>query len=176
MASDKIITCLWFSDNNAEEAARFYTSVFNSAPGLSESTAPSKILHTQRYPDDPALCHGSEPGSVMVVRFDLRGHPFVGLNGGKQGFGFSHAVSFQVVCDSQEEVDHFWEKLTEGEGATEVECGWLTDKFGVSWQVSPRLLLEYLSCGDPEKTQRVTAEMFKYKKFDIAALTKAFEG
>ena len=176
MSGHKITTCLWFNNNDAEDAAQYYTSIFNSAPGITPSTPPSKINQTQRYPDDPALCHGSEPGSVMVVQFDLRGQPFVGLNGGDQGWKFTTAVSFQIHCDNQEEVDHFWEKLREGGDPSKQECGWLADKFGVSWQVVPKVLFEYLSCGDPQKTARVSAEMFTQKKLDIAALKKAFEG
>ncbi|CAI4220089.1 unnamed protein product [Parascedosporium putredinis] len=138
MSLNKLSTCLWFNNKDAMDAAEHYTSIFNSAPGQPASGPKSSIHHTQRFPEDPALCHGAEPGSVMVVDFDLRGQRFVGLNGGDQGWGFNAAVSFQIFCEDQDEVDHFWEKLSEGGDVSKQECGWLADKFGVTWQVIPR--------------------------------------
>ncbi|KAH8879309.1 putative 3-demethylubiquinone-9 3-methyltransferase [Thozetella sp. PMI_491] len=163
MSVDKITTCLWF-DGRAEEAANHYTSIFKD----------SKILHVQRYLEAGKEIHGQNPGSVMVVEFELNGTRFVGLNGGPH-FTFTPAVSFQIGCDTQEEVDYFWDKLSEGGDTSKQNCGWLADKFGVSWQVVPRKLKELLAHPDREKANRATKAMLQMKKLDIAALQKAFD-
>ncbi|HET6891016.1 MAG TPA: VOC family protein [Pyrinomonadaceae bacterium] len=152
----KITTFLWFN-NNAEEAANFYVSVFKN----------SKILNTTRYGDA-----GPGPkGTVMTIDFELDGQRFTGLNGGPQ-FKFTEAVSFVVHCKTQEEVDYFWEKLS-SEGGEKVECGWVKDKFGLSWQVTPDVLLELLQDSDTQKSQRVMKAMMQMKKLDIAKLKEA---
>ena len=153
-----IITFLTYKDQ-AEEAAKFYTSIFKS----------SKIRRTTRYGDA-----GPGPkGSVMTVDFELEGRPFVALNGGPH-FQFSQGVSIAVECKTQEEVDTYWERLSQG-GEKGV-CGWLTDKFGLSWQVTPTTLIELLHDPDPQKSKRVMEAMMKMKKIDIAELKKAYEG
>jgi len=154
----KITPFLWF-DTQAEEAAKFYASVFKN----------SKVISTTRYGEA-----GPGPkGSVMTVEFDLEGQRFVGLNGGPQ-FKFTEAVSFVVNCTTQEEVDYFWEKLSEG--GQEVQCGWLKDKYGLSWQVVPTILIEFLQDKDPVKAQRVMKAMMQMKKIEIEPLKRAYEG
>jgi predicted 3-demethylubiquinone-9 3-methyltransferase (glyoxalase superfamily) len=148
-----ITTCLWF-DTQGEEAAELYVSLF---PG-------SKITGVQRY---TAAGPGPE-GTVMTVSFELGGHPFVALNGGPE-YRFTEAISFQVLCESQEEVDHYWSELSSG--GEEGPCGWLKDRFGVSWQIVPTVLPELLA--DGERAERVMAVMFQMKKLDIARLTGA---
>jgi predicted 3-demethylubiquinone-9 3-methyltransferase (glyoxalase superfamily) len=151
----KISPFLWF-DHQAEEAVHFYTSIFKN----------SKIELVTHYGDA-----GPGPkGSVMTIAFQLGGQEFVALNGGPH-FKFTEAISFVVNCESQEEVDHYWEKLTEG--GAEVQCGWLKDKFGLSWQIVPTILVELLQIKDAEKSQRVMKAMFQMKKLDIAALKAA---
>lgn len=147
--------CLWF-DTEGEEAAELYTSLFDN----------SKITGVTRYgPAGP----GPE-GSVMTVNFELDGHPFLALNGGPM-FTFSEAISFQIPCETQEEIDRYWDGLSaEGE---ESQCGWLKDKFGVSWQVIPAQLEELLGGPDPERSQRAMQAMFGMKKLDIEALRNA---
>ena len=155
----KITPFLWF-DNQAEDAAKFYISVFKDA----------KIKNISRYGDA-----GPGPkGSVMTVQFELNGQEFVALNGGPQ-FKFDEAISFVINCGSQEEVDSFWEKLT-ADGGEESMCGWLTDKFGLSWQVVPRVLIEMLQDKDPAKSQRVMQAVMQMRKLDIAKVKEAFEG
>jgi predicted 3-demethylubiquinone-9 3-methyltransferase (glyoxalase superfamily) len=153
----KITPFLWF-DHLAEEAADFYTSIFPN----------SKIVKVVRY------CPGGmgQPGSVMTVEFQLEGQTFVALNGGPH-FKFTEAVSFVVNCQTQDEVDFYWEKLSAGGG--EVQCGWLKDRFGLSWQIVPTVLIELLSDPDPEKSQRVTRAMLTMKKLDIRALKQAYD-
>jgi len=154
----KITPFLWF-DTQAEEAANFYVSVFKN----------SKVVSTTRYGDA-----GPGPkGSVMTIEFDLEGQRFVGLNAGPP-FKFTEAVSFVVNCTTQEEVDYFWEKLSEG--GQEVECGWLKDKYGLSWQVTPTILIELLKDKDPVKAQRVMKAMLQMKKIEIEPLKRAYEG
>ena len=154
----KITPFLWF-DNNAEAAAQFYTSVFKN----------SKILSVSRYGDA-----GPGPkGSVMVVSFQLEGQQFTALNGGPQ-FKFSEAFSFVVNCETQKEIDEYWNKLTSG-GGKESECGWLKDKFGFSWQIVPTALGNLMS-GDPKKANRVMQALFQMKKLDIATLEQTAEG
>lgn len=155
--------CLWF-DGKAEEAARFYTSVFKNG----------KIGKIARYPGTGQEIHGQKEGSVMTVEFEILGEKYLGLNGGP-AFKFNEAFSVVVTCDTQEEIDHYWEKLTSG-GGKEVQCGWLTDQFGLSWQIVPRALGEMMSDPDPKKAARVMDAFMKMKKFDIAALRRAYEG
>ena len=154
----KITTFLWFNDN-AEEAANFYVSVFKN----------SRILGTSRYGDAGA----GPQGSIMTVNFDLDGQEFTALNGGPQ-FKFTEAISLVVHCKDQQEVDYFWEKLSEG--GQKVECGWLKDKFGLAWQIVPDALLELLASGDDAKTNRIMKEVMQMKKLDVERLRKAAEG
>ena len=158
----QITPCLWF-DTEAEEAARFYVSIFEN----------SKIKSVSRYGKEGQEIHKKPPGSAMAVEFEINGQPFLALNGGPQ-FKFSEAISFQIHCKTQEEIDYFWSKLTPG--GQESQCGWLKDRFGLSWQVLPTMLPEVLAGGDAEKAQRVTAAFFKMKKFDIEELRRAYEG
>jgi predicted 3-demethylubiquinone-9 3-methyltransferase (glyoxalase superfamily) len=156
--NSKISPFLWF-DTQAEDAARLYTSIFKN----------SSIGTIARYSDA-----GPGPqGSVMTVSFELEGQPFVALNGGPV-FKFTEAVSFAVNCESQEEVDYFWDKLSQG--GQESQCGWLKDKFGLSWQIVPTALPKLLQDPDPEKSRRMMQAMFKMKKLDIAELEKAHRG
>lgn len=154
----KIHPCLWF-DGNAEEAARFYTSIFKN----------SKTGTTSRY-EDPDNRSGQPIGSAMVVMFELDGQTFMGLNGGPQ-FKFSEAISFVVNCESQEEVDYYWEKLSSG--GQPHRCGWLKDKFGLSWQIVPTALAKLMSDPDPQKRNRVMQALLTMDKLDIAALQRA---
>jgi len=160
-AIQRITPFLWF-DDQAEAAANFYVSIFKN----------SKIRSITRY-DEAAEAAGRPKGSVMTVAFDLDGQDFTALNGGPL-FKFTEAISLVVNCQTQEEVDHFWEKLSAG--GEEVQCGWLKDRFGVSWQVVPTVLVEMLQDKDPEKSKRVMAAMLKMKKIDIEPLKKAYEG
>ena len=158
----EITPCLWF-DTEAEDAARFYCSVFKN----------SKIRTISYFPDEGQAVHGKPAGSVMAIEFELNGRGFSALNGGPQ-FKFDEAVSFQVPCANQEEVDYFWNALSKG--GQEGPCGWLKDKFGLSWQVVPTALFKMLTDPDPAKTKRVTAAFMQMKKFDIAALEMAYNG
>ena len=158
----RITPFLWF-DDNAEDAAKFYVSVF----------ANSRIVGVTRYPAEGAEAAGRPPGSVMTVSFELSGQAFTAMNAGP-AFKFTEAISFMVNCDSQQEVDHFWNTLSAG--GKEVECGWLKDKHGLSWQVIPKTLMRYLSDPDREKAGRVTQAMLKMKKIDIATLRRAYDG
>ena len=154
----RISPCLWF-DNQAEEAVNFYLSIFKNA----------KIMSVTRFGDA-----GPGPkGSVMVIAFELDGVELIALNGGPI-FKFNEAVSLSISCQSQAEVDHYWNKLTAG--GTESQCGWLKDKYGVSWQVVPLPLTELMASSDAPRVKRMTEAMFKMKKLDIAALEKAFNG
>jgi predicted 3-demethylubiquinone-9 3-methyltransferase (glyoxalase superfamily) len=163
----KISPMLWF-DNQAEQAAEQYISVFSKRPGSGRGEC--RILDLSRYGEA-----GPGPtGSVMVVRFLLEGHEFSALNGGPQPFRFSEAISFVVYCDSQEEVDYFWSALSEG--GEEGPCGWLKDRFGLSWQVTPTGMEQMLNDPDQEKAQRAMRAMLGMKKIDIAALQRAFAG
>jgi predicted 3-demethylubiquinone-9 3-methyltransferase (glyoxalase superfamily) len=158
----KISPFLWF-DNQAEEAANFYVSVFKN----------SRIKAVSRYGEAGREVHGRESGSVMVVDFELDGQSFAALNGGPP-FKFNEAVSFQVNCDSQAEIDHFWSALTEG--GRESQCGWLKDRFGLSWQVVPSQLPQIMSGGDAARQDRVMTAVMAMKKFDLAALQRAYDG
>ena len=159
----RISACLWY-DGQAEEAARHYVSIFKN----------SRILGTTRYDEAGAQASGQPKGSVMTVQFELDGQEFTALNGGPL-FKFTEAVSFMVSCDTQEEVDHYWTKLIEG-GGEEVQCGWLKDRFGLSWQVVPKVMMEFLMGKDPVKAKRAFSAMLQMKKLDIATLTRAAEG
>lgn len=159
MTTDGFTTCLWF-DGQAEEAANHYVSIFKN----------SRIGRTGRYTE----AGPGRAGSVMAVEFEANGQRFVALNGGPQ-FTFNEAVSFQVHCDDQDEVDHYWSRLTEG--GEEGPCGWLKDRFGVSWQVFPAVLLDMIGDPDPEKARRTTEAMLATTgRFDLAALRRAYEG
>jgi len=155
----KITPFLWF-DNQAEEAAQFYTSIFNN----------SKIGSISRYGDE-----GPGPkGTVMVVTFQIEGQAFMALNGGPQ-FTFTPAVSFMVHCDTQQEIDELWQKLTSN-GGQEIECGWLTDKFGLSWQIVPEVFGKMMEDKDPAKVKRVMHAMMQMKKMDIEKMQAAYAG
>lgn len=162
IASQRITPCLWF-DTQAEEAAQFYTSIFKD----------SRIGRVSRYGKEGHEIHGKKAGTVMVVEFEIEGQTFIALNGGPH-FKFNAAVSFQVHCETQVEVDYFWSKFTED--GEEGHCGWLKDKFGVSWQIVPTALPKLLIDADPGKSQRVTKAFLQMKKFDIAALQRAYDG
>jgi predicted 3-demethylubiquinone-9 3-methyltransferase (glyoxalase superfamily) len=156
--TDKIITpCLWF-DGRAEEAARFYVSIFKN----------SKIGPISRYGKEGFDVHGQKEGTVLTVSFQINGQPFTALNG-IPAFKFTEAVSFQVFCDTQEEIDHYWEKLADG--GHEGQCGWLKDRFGLSWQIVPSILPKLMS--DPARAGRVTTAFLQMKKFDIEKLKHA---
>jgi predicted 3-demethylubiquinone-9 3-methyltransferase (glyoxalase superfamily) len=159
----RITPFLWF-DDRAEEAARFSVSVFEN----------SRITSIARYDDEAARASGRPAGSVMTVAFELDGQEFTALNGGPV-FRFTEAISFVVRCDTQEEADHFWEQLSAA-GGQEVQCGWLRDRFGVSWQVVPTVLTEMLQDRDPGRSSRVMAAMLKMKKISIEGLRSAYEG
>jgi predicted 3-demethylubiquinone-9 3-methyltransferase (glyoxalase superfamily) len=160
----KITPCLWF-DDQAEEAAKFYTAIFNN----------SKIVSMTRYGEAGHEVHGRPAGTVMTVAFELDGHAFTALNGGPM-FKFSEAISFQVSCETQEELDYYWERLSEGGDREAQQCGWLKDKYGASWQVIPNVLLEMLTNPDSKKSQRVMKTMVQMKKIDIEELKQAYDG
>ena len=159
----KISPCLWF-DNNAEDAVNFYTSIFKD----------SKIGNVTRYGKEGYEIHKKKEGSVMTINFEIEGQKFLALNGGPI-FKFNEAISFQVYCDTQEEIDYYWNKLTEGGDKNAQVCGWLKDKFGVSWQVVPVALINMLEDKDSSKTERVMKAMLQMRKLDIDALTKAYQ-
>ena len=159
----RIAPCLWF-DTQAEEAAQFYVSVFKN----------SMITDVLRYGEAGHEIHGRPAGSVMTVDFELDGQPFTALNGGPV-FSFNEAVSLQVFCDSQAEVDYFWERLSEGGDKRAQQCGWLKDRYGASWQVIPVALLEMIRDPDDEKSQRATAAMLRMKKIEIEEIRRAYE-
>jgi len=159
----KITPCLWF-DSNAEDAAEFYTSIFKK----------SKIGKISRYGKEGYEIHGKPEGTVLTVEFELNGQTFTALNGGP-AFKFNEAISFQVHCESQNEVDHYWEKLSQGGDEKAQQCGWLKDKYGVSWQIVPTVLGEMLQDKDPKKSGRVMNALLQMKKIDIRTLEKAYE-
>jgi predicted 3-demethylubiquinone-9 3-methyltransferase (glyoxalase superfamily) len=154
----KVTTCLWFN-RNAEEAVNFYLSIFKN----------SKILDIARYPEGAPY----PKGSVMLITFQLAGQEYLALNGGPE-FKHTPAMSLSVDCESQAEVDRLWDKLTSG--GQESQCGWLTDKYGVSWQLVPKDLLDMMQDKDPEKSKRVTQALMKMKKIDIDTLQRARDG
>ncbi len=155
----RITPFLWF-DDQAEEAMDFYTSVFED----------SEVIGVSRYGE----AGPGEPGTVMIATFELEGQRFTALNGGPR-FKFTEAISFEVDCETQEEVDYLWESLTAG-GGEESMCGWLRDKYGLSWQVVPRVLGELMGDDDREKVKRVTEAMLSMRKIEIAELQRAYEG
>ena len=161
---NKITPCLWF-DDQAEAAARFYTSIFRN----------SAINLISRYPEAGQEIHGKPTGSVMTVEFELNGQRFTALNGGPH-FKFTEAISLQIDCETQEELDYFWGKLSEGGDPDAQQCGWVKDKFGLSWQVVPTIMAKMMTDPDQAKFQRAFQAMLQMKKLDIAALERAFAG
>ena len=159
-----IVSCLWF-DGQAEEAARFYVSVFKHG----------RLGAIARFGEVGEEIHGGKPGSVLTVEFQLNGRDFVALNGGPL-FKFNEGVSFQVMCKTQAEIDDYWEKLAAGGDLGAQRCGWLKDKYGLSWQIVPTVLPEMLKDPDRAKANRVMASLLKMQKLDIAALERAYQG
>ncbi len=157
-----ITPCLWF-DNQAEEAARFYTSVFKN----------SRVGAISHYGDSGSKAAGRPKGSVMMVAFEIAGQKFLGLNGGPH-FKFSEAISLMVNCENQQEIDEYWARLSEG--GSQGQCGWLKDKYGLSWQVVPTGMEEMMLDKDPERSERVMAAVMTMRKFDVEALKRAYEG
>ncbi|MDH4564083.1 VOC family protein [Pseudomonas sp. BN411] len=159
-----IVPCLWF-DDQAEAAANFYVGIFPN----------SKITTMSRYGEAGRDVHGREPGSVLTVDFELDGQRFTALNGGPI-FKFNEAVSFQIHCDDQEELDYYWDRLSAGGDPNAQQCGWLKDRYGLSWQVVPIAMIKMLEDSLSAPSQRAFAAMMQMKKLDIAALKKAFDG
>jgi len=164
LTTQRITPCLWF-DDQAEEAATLCTSIF---PG-------SRIVTVSRYGEAGREVHGRPPGSVMVVAFELEGQAFTALNGGPV-FKFNEAISLQVSCRTQEEVDHYWENLSRGGDERAQQCGWLKDRYGLSWQIVPVALMEMMGDPDPVKSGRVMQAMLQMKKIDIKGLRQAYSG
>jgi predicted 3-demethylubiquinone-9 3-methyltransferase (glyoxalase superfamily) len=160
----KITPCLWF-DDKAEEAAKFYASIFKN----------SKIGDVTHYGKEGFEIHRKEEGSVLTLEFEIEGQKFVALNGGPI-FKFNEAISFQVHCETQEEVDYYWEKLSGGGDEKAQQCGWLKDKYGVSWQIVPIVLYKMLKDKNTEKSERVMKAMLQMHKLDINVLKQAYEG
>jgi predicted 3-demethylubiquinone-9 3-methyltransferase (glyoxalase superfamily) len=158
----KLSTCLWFN-NNAEEAVQFYTTIFKD----------SKVKRTTHYGKSSANVSGQSEGSVLTIEFEIADNEYLALNGGPI-FSFTPAVSIIVTCETQEEIDYYWTSLSQG--GQEVQCGWLTDKFGLSWQVVPKAIEEMLHAGDPKKCERMMACLLAMKKLDISTLINAYEG
>ena len=156
----KITPFLWFEDN-AEEAVDFYVSIFKS----------SRKKAVSYYPESVAEAAKRTAGSVMIVSFELDGQEFVAMNGGP-AFKFNEAISFVVNCDTQDEIDYYWEKLT-ADGGQEIQCGWLKDKYGLAWQITPTFIFESISSEDPEKTNRVMQAVMTMKKLDLEQLKRA---
>jgi len=159
----RIAPCLWF-DHQAEEAARFYTGIFKD----------SRIVSISRYGAAGHEIHGRPAGSVMTVAFELQAQPFMALNGGPQ-FKFNEAISLQIHCETQEELDYYWSRLTAGGDLTAQQCGWLKDRYGVSWQVLPVALLEMMKQLG-ERADRVMTALLRMAKLDVAALKRAYDG
>ena len=164
MPITRIVPCLWF-DHQAEQAAAFYTSVFPN----------SKIVSVTRYGTAGVEIHGRPAGSVMTVEFQLDGHPFTALNGGPI-FTFNEAVSLQIICETQQELDTYWDKLTAGGDPKAQQCGWLKDQFGLSWQVVPAGMEEMLRDPHSEAASRAMTTRLGMKRIDLAALKRAYEG
>ncbi len=162
--SSKIAPCLWFA-GEAEEAARFYAGIFPN----------SRIGKIARYGKVGVEIHGQKEGTVLTVQFELAGQEFTALNGGPL-FKFNEAVSFQIFCKDQAEADRYWDRLTAGGDPAAQQCGWLKDKFGLSWQIVPRDVERMLNDPDKAKSDRAFAAMLEMKKLDIAALQRAFDG
>jgi predicted 3-demethylubiquinone-9 3-methyltransferase (glyoxalase superfamily) len=176
----KITPFLWF-DGKAEEAANFYASIFSSVgarlpdgQGSASGGRNSKVGSITRYDEAGAKASGMPKGTAMTVSFQLEGQGFTALNGGPH-FKFTEAISFVVNCESQEEVDHYWAKLSEGGDEKAQQCGWLKDKYGLSWQIIPYVLAEMLRDKDAEKSKRVMQAMLKMDKIDIKTLKQAYE-
>jgi predicted 3-demethylubiquinone-9 3-methyltransferase (glyoxalase superfamily) len=163
-AVQKISPCLWF-DSQAEDAAKFYVSVFKN----------SKIGRISRYGDAGEEVHGRKAGTVMTVEFFLEGQAFTGLNGGPL-FKFNEAISLQVACKTQDEIDFYWEKLGAGGDPKAQQCGWLKDKFGLSWQIAPEVMPDLMTSGTQDQRDRTMTALLEMKKLDIAALKKAHAG
>lgn len=164
LTTQRITPCLWFADE-AEEAARFYTGVFKN----------SRITKVTRYSSAGVEVHGRPPGSVMTVAFELDGQTFTALNGGPV-FKFNEAISFEVNCETQEEIDYYWEKLSAGGDPNAQQCGWLKDRYGLSWQVVPTGIERLFEDENSLGAQRAMEAMLRMKKLDIAELTRAYEG
>lgn len=164
MHQQKITPCLWF-DTQAEEAARFYCAIFPN----------SQIRHISHYGEAGQEIHRKPAGSVLTVAFELDGQGFTALNGGPD-FRFNEAISLQVGCVTQEELDRYWDKLSAGGDQAAQQCGWLKDKYGLSWQIVPTALTEMMCDADPEKSGRVMAALLQMKKLDIATLKRAYDG
>ncbi|MGE5406133.1 MAG: VOC family protein [Methanosarcina sp.] len=162
MIQNEMKICLWF-DHQAVEAVNFYMSIFKN----------SEIGHISRYGKEGFEFHKKPEGTVSAIEFSLNQMKFIALNGGPE-FRFNEAISIVVNCETQEEIDHYWDGLTEG--GQEIQCGWLKDKFGLSWQIVPTLLTKYLSTKDNERKSRVEKAFFRMKKFDIEELTNAYNG
>jgi predicted 3-demethylubiquinone-9 3-methyltransferase (glyoxalase superfamily) len=162
--NSKISNCLWF-DNQAEQAAAYYTSIFKH----------SKLGKTARYGKEGHDIHKKPAGSVMTAEFWIEGQRFIALNGGPE-FKFNESVSFVINCETQKEIDEYWEKLAQGGDKKSQQCGWVKDKFGLSWQVVPTILSDLFTSDDREKTERVMKAMMQMKKLDIAQLKQAFDG
>ena len=163
MASiQRIAPCLWF-DHQAEEAAKYYTGIFKN----------SRIVAISRYGEAGYEIHRRPAGSVMTVAFELEGQPFTALNGGPL-FKFNEAISLQLYCESQDEVDYYWERLTVGGDPKAQQCGWLKDRYGMSWQVVPRVIAEMMKQSG-ERADRVMTALLQMKKLDIATLKRAYE-
>jgi predicted 3-demethylubiquinone-9 3-methyltransferase (glyoxalase superfamily) len=160
----RISPCLWF-DDQAEEAAKFYTGIFEN----------SKIVAVTRYGKAGHEVHGRPAGTVMTVAFELEGQAFTALNGGPH-FKFNEAISFQVFCETQQEVDYYWEKLSAGGDRKAQQCGWLKDKYGASWQVIPKVLIDMISDPDAKKSGKAMGAMLKMKKLEIDKLKRAYGG
>lgn len=161
-ATTKITTCLWFA-SEATEAANYYTSIFKDG----------EILRTTYYGSEGKEVHGMDEGTVLTVEYTIGGNKFMNLNGGDAGFKFNEATSFVVYCDTQEEIDYFWERLGEGGDPKAQQCGWLKDKYGVSWQITPPLLDELIASHDKETAAKAMRAMLKMKKINIQELKDA---
>lgn len=162
--TQKITPCLWF-DTQAEEAARFYCSCFEN----------SRILRISHYGEAGHEIHGMPAGTVLTVEFELEGQTFTALNGGP-AFKFNEAISFQVGCDTQEELDRYWDKLSAGGDEAAQQCGWLKDRYGMSWQIVPSVVMDMLTDEDHRKSERVMTALLQMKKLDIAGLLRAYHG
>jgi predicted 3-demethylubiquinone-9 3-methyltransferase (glyoxalase superfamily) len=160
----KITPFLWF-DNQAEEAAKFYASIFKN----------SRVLSVSRYGKEGHDIHGMPEGTILTVEFQLNGQRFTALNGGPQ-FKFNQSISFQVFCDNQKELDHYWKKLSPGGDPKAQACGWLKDKFGLSWQVVPREMKRWVSSKDKRRMERLMKALLPMKKLDIQKLKRAYAG
>ena len=164
MLTQRLTPCLWF-DKEAEEAANFYVGIFKN----------SRVTSVVRYPSAGQEVHGQQAGSVMTVAYEIDGHTFTALNGGPL-FKFNEAVSFQVNCESQEEIDYYWEKLGAGGDPNAQQCGWLKDRFGLSWQVVPRGMEEMMTDSESPGAQRAMAAMLQMKKIDMNEIQRTYEG